>query len=339
VTAHSHAVAGLLGRDGRYRDPMWEIEVQLTSLETRLLRTWEVRRLQFVAHAGASTLTTHQTYSRLEHSLGLFALAAHFDPDDLVARAAALLHDIGHLPFSHTFEGVAGLHHHRLGEQRTLGLRPLLAAHGMDVDEILAVESGHRPSILRAGPDGRGLKLDHLESFLRSGRAHGRLMEPPPRTLERLRVSGGAVHTDQETAAYLAELTLGEALYLCSWEDAVPNGVMRGLVAMLLSEDADLLARIPWMTDDELWAVLLADSRTSVDAERLRRDPLGWEMIPGDEHDVVEGHAYQVDALYLTTACVDGVPIEFPAKSSAQLPPLPWKCRIVFRERSAGERR
>jgi uncharacterized protein len=259
VTVLPNAVAGILGRDGVYRDPMWELAVRLTPLEEQLLRTWELRRLQFIAHAGASALTTHQTYSRLEHTLGLFALTAHFDADDLVARVAALVHDIGHLPFSHTLEGLAGLDHHVLGEQRTLGLRPLLAAHRMDVDEVLAVESGERPSVLRAGVEERGLKLDHLESFLRSGRAHARLVEPPPQTLRRLRVSGGAVHTDRGTARYLAELALGEAHYLCSWEDMVANGVLRGLVTLLLSDD--LLARMPSMTDDELWAVLLADPR------------------------------------------------------------------------------
>ncbi|SMC74073.1 HD domain-containing protein [Kibdelosporangium aridum] len=321
----TRVVGGILGRDGSYRDPMWELDVRLTPLEQQLLRTWEVRRLQFIAHGGASMLTTHQTYSRLEHSLGLFALAAYFDADDLPARAAALLHDIGHLPFSHTFEGLAGLDHHRLGEQRMLGLRPLLASHGMDVDEVIAIEAGSRPSVLRGK---RGLKLDHLESFLRSGRVHGRLMEPPPQTLKRLWVSEGAVHTDLATATYLAELATGEARYLCSWEDAVANGVMRGLVARLLS--GDLLDRIPWMTDDELWAVLLADPRTSEDAQRLRRDPMGWEVTldGGTVDDGVDGYAYQVDKLYLTTACVDGVPIEFPA---AELPALPWTCRIVWR--------
>ncbi|MCE7003822.1 HD domain-containing protein [Kibdelosporangium philippinense] len=310
------AVGGILGRGGRYRDPMWELEVRLTPLEQHLLRTWELRRLQFIAHGGASALTTHQTYTRLEHSLGLFALAAHFAPTDWAARVSALLHDIGHLPFSHTLEGLAGLHHHRLGEQRMQSLGPLLASHGMSVDEVLAIESGSRPSVLRGE---RGLKLDHLESFLRSGRAHGRLTESPPETLRRLWVSSGAVHTDLATAKYLGELAIGEAQYLCSWEDAVANGVMRGLVALVLD---DVLDRIPQMTDDELWSVLLSDPRTSLDAQRLRRDPLGWEIT------VDEGYPYEVAKLYLTTACVDGVPIELPA---SELPSLPWKCRIAWR--------
>ncbi|MFI5779789.1 HD domain-containing protein [Nocardia sp. NPDC051570] len=126
------------------------------------MRTWELRRLQFVVHAGAAASTTNQTYTRLEHSLGLLALVAHFAPHDEVARLAALLHDIGHLPFSHTFEGVAGLDHHELGRQRIRELTPLLAEYGMDADEVLGVmDSG--TSVLRGRPG--SLKLDHLESL------------------------------------------------------------------------------------------------------------------------------------------------------------------------------
>jgi len=107
----------VLGTEGSYVDPLWRITVELTPLERDLLRSWWVRRLGFIAHAGAAVISTNQSYSRLEHSLGLLSLVAHFTPDDRVARAAALVHDIGHLPFSHTFEGVDGLNHHALGAE------------------------------------------------------------------------------------------------------------------------------------------------------------------------------------------------------------------------------
>ncbi|MFE6777413.1 HD domain-containing protein [Streptomyces sp. NPDC057676] len=51
----------------------------------------------------------------------MLALVAHFRPDDEALRAAALLHDVGHPPLSHTAEGLAGLDHH------TIGARPLRA--------------------------------------------------------------------------------------------------------------------------------------------------------------------------------------------------------------------
>jgi hypothetical protein len=310
------AVAGILGRDSWYRDPLWSVEFRLTPLERRLLRSWSVRRLQFIAHAGAAVVTTHQTYSRLEHSLGLLSLVAHFAPDDEAARVAALLHDVGHLPFSHTFEGVAGLDHHKLGVRRIWELAPVLAEHGVRVADVLAIEDG-APSVLRGRPG--ALKLDHLESFVRSGRAHARLREPAPATLARLRLADGEVHTDQDTARYLAELAVGEAEYLCSWENVVATAVVRGLATILLTDQDDIAE----LTDDELWARLLADPRTRTDAQLLRRDPLGWEVHAADHPD---GYPYQLRALYLDTACVAGEPVGLPAH---QLPELPWHCVVA----------
>lgn len=114
------AVIDVLGADGLYRDPLWRVTVELSALEQELLRCWWVHRLQFVAHAGDAAISTTQSYSRLEHSLGLLALTGHFDPDDHTALAAALRHDVVTYHLSHTFEGVAGLNHHPLGAE----LRP-----------------------------------------------------------------------------------------------------------------------------------------------------------------------------------------------------------------------
>ncbi|MFI6046383.1 HD domain-containing protein [Nocardia sp. NPDC051321] len=327
LNGHTRSVSGILGRDGWYRDPMWAVGFRLTPVERQLLRTWELRRLQFITHAGAAAVTTHQTYSRLEHSLGLLSLVAHFAPDDEVARVAALLHDIGHLPFSHTFEGVAGLRHHELGRQRVRSLAPLLAEHGIAVDAVLRMEEPNTVSVLRGLPG--GLKLDHLESFVRSGRAHARLSEPPPDTLAKLRLVDGAVHTDRATADYLAELALGEALYLCSWENALANGALRGLVGVLLDHAPERAADIASMTDDELWAALLADPRTTEPTRRLRRDPLSWQLRADGHPDASLGWSYQLDRLYLDTACVEGDPVGFRAEQLTELPQLPWRCVVI----------
>ncbi|OME92287.1 HD domain-containing protein [Paenibacillus lautus] len=68
-----------------------------------------LRRLHLVRHGGAFFINSHHTFSRLQHTLGVFALTAHFEPDNRVLRVAALLHDIGHPPFSQTLDSLEGV--------------------------------------------------------------------------------------------------------------------------------------------------------------------------------------------------------------------------------------
>ena len=320
------AVADVTGADGVYRDPLWRVSVELSDLERELLRRWWVRRLGFVAHAGAAAIATTQSYTRLEHSLGLLALTAYFAPGDATARAAALLHDVGHLPLSHTFEGVVGLDHHELGEQRIADLAELLTAHGVDTDEVIAVDTGERESVLRGGSG--ALKLDHLESLVRSGRAHGRTRQAPPDTLTRLEVVDGAVSTDLATGHYLAELVAGEARWLCSTINAVPSGVVRHLAGTLLTDaSAARRAEIAAMTDDEFWVLLLSEPSTTQVARALRRDPT-WDTCDVDDR-VGDGITYAVPHLYLDMPLVDGRPLPATHPAFDELPGMPWSRRIL----------
>lgn len=54
-------VADTLGLDGTYDDPVWRQRVHLTALEQDLPRSWWVRRLAFVVHAGAAALSSTQS--------------------------------------------------------------------------------------------------------------------------------------------------------------------------------------------------------------------------------------------------------------------------------------
>jgi len=318
------ATAGTLGRNGVYRDPIWRLAVALTPVEQQLLRSPAVRRLQFIAHAGAASIATSQSYSRLDHSLGLLALAAHVAPDDQGLRLAALLHDVGHLPFSHSVEGIGGLDHHRLGMHVVQSMAPLLHAYGVNADEIIEVIDGHRPSHLGAVPG--GLKLDHFESFVRAGLSHGRLKELPSETLARVRVDEYGVSADPATARYLAELAVGEARFMFDFECVVTTGVLRHLVSTLMAASGpgepvrpvDLSA----LTDDEMWSVLLRHPRTARLSRLLRDDPLAWELVT----DAADGIGYRVERLYLGTACVGGQPTGIPPDLLGQLPALPWHC-------------
>lgn len=111
-----------------YRDPVHDIisfkeEGLLGRIVASLIDTREMQRLRFVRQLGMAYLVFHGAeHSRFQHSLGVAHLARRIadrlhpalSPDQRIeAVAAALLHDIGHAPFSHVMERVFGIHHER----------------------------------------------------------------------------------------------------------------------------------------------------------------------------------------------------------------------------------
>lgn len=310
TTTNAADAADTLGLDGRWFDPLWRLEVELSPLERRLLDHARVRRLAHIAHAGAAALTTTQTYSRLEHSLGLLALVAHFAPDDQASRAAALLHDVGHLPYSHTLEGIEGLDHHDLSHQRILEMGPLLEPNGITPEQIIAIDEGESPSPLGSRPG--TMKLDHLDSFLRSGQAHGRTRTMPSQLLPRLRLDGGTVDTDLETAAELARLVAAEARAQRSRADVLPVAVLRDLVSTALSAPDHALSpeQLVEMTDAELWAALVACPATRDGARQLLEDPGSWRVRRDGEAPKGGTHlTHRISRGYLDLPTVDGEPL------------------------------
>lgn len=114
------------------RDPLWD-NIRLDRPFAALVDTPTVQRLRYVRQLGHAFLVyPGATHSRFEHALGTFhlcrtALAALeergeldeiSDDDRLAVRAAALLHDIGHYPFSHALEEAGFPHHEGLGVRR-----------------------------------------------------------------------------------------------------------------------------------------------------------------------------------------------------------------------------
>ncbi len=88
------------------------IDVHLTDDEVLISQTKPFQRLSFLKQLGLAYLVyPGATHTRGAHSLQCLHEAEHIlstldvSPDDKAAiRAAALLHDIGHVPFSHTLE-------------------------------------------------------------------------------------------------------------------------------------------------------------------------------------------------------------------------------------------
>ena len=127
------------------RDPLWN-NIRVDPTAERLLDTGVVQRLRYVRQLGLAHLVyPGATHSRFEHALGAYHLARRTlsrlqesnglggvaADEPAIVAAAALLHDVGHYPFSHALEEIGVPHHEEVS-------RPLVTMG--DVAEILRGE-------------------------------------------------------------------------------------------------------------------------------------------------------------------------------------------------------
>jgi HD superfamily phosphohydrolase len=105
----------------------------------QLIEANELQRLHSVNQLGLANLVyPGANHTRLEHSLGTFAVAGRMGSslrlesgEDVLVRCAAMLHDVGHLPFSHTFETVLheqfGIDHVEISRRLIMGQESILS--------------------------------------------------------------------------------------------------------------------------------------------------------------------------------------------------------------------
>jgi HD superfamily phosphohydrolase len=113
------------------RDLLWQ-NIVLEPAAARVVDTPAFQRLRYVRQLGHAFLVyPGATHSRFEHVLGAYglakralaglrdrgALAGLSDRDALFIRLGALLHDIGHYPFSHALEESGFTSHETIGQQ------------------------------------------------------------------------------------------------------------------------------------------------------------------------------------------------------------------------------
>lgn len=141
-----------------FRDPVHDyIHIQ-DRLILNLINTREFQRLRRVKQLGASSFTFHGAeHSRFGHSLGVYEITRQIinkfeqlypskEPNDglwdvserLVALSAALLHDIGHGPFSHAFEGIFQTDHEQITQR-------IILSESTEINQVLRTVSPDFP--------------------------------------------------------------------------------------------------------------------------------------------------------------------------------------------------
>jgi len=199
----------------RVSDPVHG-SIGLTDLETRVIETRAFQRLRYVKHLGLVYLVfPGADFSRFSHSLGTChvmgrLLDALFRSglslkcwDRQRFRLAALLHDIGHYPFSHAMEDAVSNHytgryvvadgedrplnleqerpfnHERAGKEVLLGdeeLRSILKEEGYDPEDISSIfmREEHEPNQRRlASLLSSDLDADRIDYLLRTAHHTG----------------------------------------------------------------------------------------------------------------------------------------------------------------------
>ncbi|HEY4553884.1 MAG TPA: HD domain-containing protein [Bacillaceae bacterium] len=123
-----------LNEEKVFKDPVHRYVHVRDQIIWDLIGTKEFQRLRRIKQLGTTYLTFHGAeHSRFNHSLGVYEIVRRIvddvfkgrqewdESERLLSLCAALLHDLGHGPFSHSFEKVYQLDHEQFTKQIILG--------------------------------------------------------------------------------------------------------------------------------------------------------------------------------------------------------------------------
>ena len=172
-----------------YRDSVHNIiRVPTDTAEGRLLvsliDTAEFQRLRRIRQLGLAHFAYQAAeHSRFTHSLGAFHLATRVlarlrtnyqinEEHQTAVRVAALLHDIGHGPFSHVVESIFGFHHEHFSIEAVLSVDTevgrLLRKYSRDLPEnVAAIIRGDFKPMALAQLVSSQLDVDRMDYLLR----------------------------------------------------------------------------------------------------------------------------------------------------------------------------
>ena len=185
--------------------------IELSPLEAELIQTRSFQRLRGVRQLGlADFVFPGANYSRFAHCIGVSYVTARLVDslakrygesavgDPRIYRAAGLLHDVGHYPFSHAMEdaiadaysgefllssdddktsgvtSVNALNHEDVGVRLITGpteIHDILSGYGVE-PEMLAAIIGHKEAPQLANLISSDLDADRIDYLLRTGAPH-----------------------------------------------------------------------------------------------------------------------------------------------------------------------
>jgi len=268
-----------------------------------LLDTPLVQRLRRVRQLGTVSLVyPSANHTRFEHSLGVYHLACealdHLGIDGLRAervRAAAILHDVGHGPFSHNIEELVsretGKCHDDVADLLAGGaVADALHAHDLEPDPVAALIAGEGElGQLVAGE----LDVDRMDYLVRdahhTGVPYGTIDHE--RLVRELTFIDGALVLDEGNVQTAESLLLARALMnptVYSHHVArISKSMLRRAAERLLETAPDISpADLRRMDDYQLSVALRGTDATAALGERLANRELYKRAVWAERRDV-----------------------------------------------------
>lgn len=348
------------------RDPLWS-NIRVDAAAAAVLDSEPFQRLRYIRQLGHAFLVyPGATHTRFEHALGAYHLAgralgllgergelAGIEPDETtLIRLAALLHDVGHYPFSHALEE-AGLPSHEALAVEHLAHPDLHAA----LDQTGMAAPARRISALIAGTSqsplqgliSGSLDLDKIEYLTRDARMcgvpygavdvdrllHSITLVPRP---DGRRVVG--VHEKGASALESLLFSKYQMYRNVYWHHAVRSAttMFKRLVREAIARGRLDAAWIAHTTDEALMEALHALPDAPL-AQRLRRRRLHKRALDLPATDLPDGAGAWIPAQPDLAACVEDrlaeelglvrgeVLLDFPAKPEMLALDLPLVTR------------
>ena len=319
-----HASADGMPRPSRARGARKSIfdpihgPIALRGVALDLVGTPEFQRLWGIRQTGFAHLVfPGANHTRLEHSLGTFwvaeQMATRLGLDEAEAErveVGALLHDLGHGPFSHTLDGpmveVLGLPHERLSCARIEGTDPSWPAERTEVPRVLA-RYGLDPGSIAKLIDPRGgraaarllrailhgpIDADRIDYLQRdayyTGVAHGAI--DAVRLLDTLREVDGRMVYEEKGRSAVEGFLVGRALMYSSvyFHKTVRAAELMAQAAVERLAGYPESARSLFRASDGELLVRLSEagglSRSLVEGlveRRLYKRAFGWRTVGG----------------------------------------------------------
>ncbi len=259
--------------------------ITLNELEEEILDTPEMQRLRRVRQLGFSNLVyPSATHSRFEHSLGAMHLADMFAEALQVGtgraqelRLAAMLHDLGHGPFSHSTDHIFhrhGMSHEQFSKQKIRDSRisTILHDHGIHPKRIIQlIEGDGRLGGIIAGH----IDVDRMDYLMRdahyTGVAYGTI--DASTIIRSARIHDGNLVFDGKYINALESLLTARYLMIPTVythrTSQVASSMFREAFRMLHDDDVIDVAELPYMDDPELINRLRTNDRSAWLMDRI----------------------------------------------------------------------